>query len=59
MKEVIQNYRSQQKKGIAKGAGRDISELNALLKQFEQMSKMMKMVQFVRGLKANEYDAKF
>ena len=32
-------------KRIAKGAGRDISELNALLKQFEQMSKMMKMVQ--------------
>tara|TARA_B100000963_G_scaffold135063_1_gene117433 strand:- start:4804 stop:6132 length:1329 start_codon:yes stop_codon:yes gene_type:complete len=33
------------KKRIAKGAGRDISELNALLKQFQQMSKMMKMVQ--------------
>ena len=33
------------KKRIAKGSGRDISELNALLKQFEQMSKMMKMVQ--------------
>lgn len=33
------------KKRIAKGAGRDMSELNALLKQFEQMSKMMKMVQ--------------
>ena len=31
--------------GIAKGAGRDIQEINALLKQFEQMSKMMKMVQ--------------
>ena len=33
------------KKRIANGAGRDISEINALLKQFEQMSKMMKMVQ--------------
>lgn len=33
------------KKRIAKGAGRDIHEINALLKQFEQMSKMMKMVQ--------------
>ena len=33
------------KKRIAKGAGRDINEINALLKQFEQMSKMMKMVQ--------------
>ena len=33
------------KKRIAKGAGRDVQEINALLKQFEQMSKMMKMVQ--------------
>ncbi len=33
------------KKRIAKGAGRDLQEINALLKQFEQMSKMMKMVQ--------------
>ena len=33
------------KKRIARGAGRDIHEINALLKQFEQMSKMMKMVQ--------------
>ena len=33
------------KKIIAKGAGRDVQEINALLKQFEQMSKMMKMVQ--------------
>ena len=33
------------KKRIAKGAGRDIQEINALLKQFEQMSRMMKMVQ--------------
>ena len=33
------------KKRIAKGAGRNIQEINSLLKQFEQMSKMMKMVQ--------------
>ena len=33
------------KKRIAKGAGRDVNEINALLKQFEQMSKMMKMLQ--------------
>ena len=33
------------KKRIAKGAGRDIQEINSLFKQFEQMSKMMKMVQ--------------
>ena len=30
---------------IAKGAGRDISEVNQLIKQFGQMSKMMKMMQ--------------
>ncbi len=33
------------KKRIAKGAGLDIQELNKLLKQFEQMGKMMKMMQ--------------
>ena len=33
------------KKRIAKGAGRDVQEINALIKQFDQMSKMMKMVQ--------------
>ena len=33
------------KKRISKGAGREVQEINALLKQFEQMSKMMKMVQ--------------
>jgi|TARA_B100001093_G_scaffold41010_1_gene34949 signal recognition particle subunit SRP54 len=33
------------KKRIARGAGRDVQEINALIKQFEQMSKMMKMVQ--------------
>ena len=33
------------KKRISKGSGLDIQELNRLLKQFEQMSKMMKMMQ--------------
>jgi len=33
------------KKRIAKGAGRDVQEVNQLLKQFDQMSKMMKMMQ--------------
>ena len=33
------------KKRIAKGSGRDIQEVNQLMKQFEQMSKMMKMMQ--------------
>ena len=34
---------------IAKGAGRDISEVNQLIKQFGQMSKMMKMMQGGKG----------
>jgi signal recognition particle subunit SRP54 len=33
------------KKRIAKGAGRSVQEVNQLLKQFNQMSKMMKMMQ--------------
>jgi signal recognition particle subunit SRP54 len=34
---------------IAKGSGRDISEVNQLIKQFGQMSKMMKMMQGGKG----------
>ena len=30
---------------IAKGSGRKIEEVNQLMKQFDQMSKMMKMMQ--------------
>jgi signal recognition particle subunit SRP54 len=37
------------KNRIAKGAGRDISEVNQLIKQFNQMSKMMKMMQGGKG----------
>ncbi len=33
------------KKRIAKGAGRKLEDVNALMKQFEQMGKMMKMMQ--------------
>jgi len=33
------------KKRIAKGSGRSLQDINGLLKQFEQMSKMMKMMQ--------------
>ena len=33
------------KNRIAKGSGRNIAEVNQLLKQFDQMSKMMKMMQ--------------
>jgi len=36
---------SSRKKRIAKGAGRNIQEVNQLMKQFNQMSKMMKMMQ--------------
>ena len=37
------------KKRIAKGAGRDIQEVNQMIKQFHQMSKMMKMMQGGKG----------
>ena len=39
------------KKRIAKGSGRSIQDVNQLLKQFEQMSKMMKMMQGGGGKK--------
>lgn len=39
------------KKRIAKGSGRDVQEVNQLLKQFNQMSKMMKMMQGGGGKK--------
>jgi signal recognition particle subunit SRP54 len=32
------------RKRIAKGCGKDISEVNAFMKQFEQMREMMKMM---------------
>ncbi len=40
------------KKRIAKGAGVDISEVNKLVKQFEQMKKMMKQFSGMMGGKA-------
>jgi signal recognition particle subunit SRP54 len=39
------------KKRIAKGSGRDVQEVNQLLKQFDQMGKMMKMMQGSGGKK--------
>ena len=36
---------SSRKKRIAKGSGTTIQEVNQLMKQFNQMSKMMKMMQ--------------
>ena len=40
--EVLNTSRKQR---IAKGSGTDIAEVNRLIKQFDQMRKMMKMVQ--------------
>ncbi len=37
------------KKRIAKGSGKSITEVNQLLKQFNQMAKMMKMMQSGKG----------
>jgi len=37
------------KKRIAKGAGRDLAEVNQMIKQFHQMSKVMKMMQGGKG----------
>ncbi len=42
---------SSRKKRIAKGSGTTIQEVNQLMKQFEQMSKMMKMMQGGGGQK--------
>ncbi|MFJ1424736.1 signal recognition particle protein [Capnocytophaga canimorsus] len=39
------------KRRIARGSGRDVQEVNQLLKQFSQMSKMMKMMQGGGGKK--------
>ena len=39
------------KKRIAKGCGREVQDVNQLLKQFDQMSKMMKMMQGGGGKK--------
>ena len=35
---------------IAKGSGRPVSEVNRLMKQFEEMSKMMKQLKGMRGM---------
>ena len=40
---------SARKKRIAAGSGREISEVNKLIKDFSQMSKMMKMMQGSKG----------
>lgn len=40
---------AKRKQRIAKGSGTDIQQVNQLLKQFDQMSKMMKMLQGSKG----------
>lgn len=47
----------QRKKRIAKGSGRDIQEVNRLIKQFEQMQSMMK--QFSGAMKGKKGKFKF
>ena len=37
--------KASRKQRIAKGSGRSVEEVNRLLKQFEEMKKMMKMMQ--------------
>lgn len=44
---------SSRKKRIAKGCGMDISEINAFIKQFEQMRMMMKGMHDMKGLFGN------
>ena len=39
------------KKRIAEGSGVDISEVNKLLKEFDQMQKMMKRLQAKGGMR--------
>ena len=39
------------KKRIARGSGRDLAEVNQMIKQFHQMSKMMKMMQAGKAVK--------
>ena len=36
--------KASRKQRISKGCGRDVAEINRLLKQFEEMKKMMKMM---------------
>ena len=44
---------------IAKGSGKQIEEVNQLIKQFEQMSKMMKMMQAGKGKNIMQMMQKF
>ena len=48
---TIKQINANRKKRIAKGSGTSIQEVNQLMKQFNQMSKMMKMMQGGGGKK--------
>ncbi len=48
---VPSTINSSRKKRIAKGSGTDVQQVNQLMKQFDQMSKMMKMMQGGGGKK--------
>jgi len=47
---------TQRKNRIARGAGRKIEDVNQLMKQFEQMGKMMKVMQGPQGKQLNADD---
>ena len=50
----------QRKKRIAKGSGRDLQEVNRLIKQFEQMQVMMKQFSgMMKGKKGNKFKLPF
>jgi signal recognition particle subunit SRP54 len=48
---VPNTINASRKKRIAKGSGTSVQQINQLLKQFDQMSKMMKMMQGGGGKK--------
>ena len=50
-RSVPSNIDTNRKKRIAKGSGTSVQQINQLLKQFQQMSKMMKMMQGGGGKK--------
>ncbi|MEG0320504.1 MAG: signal recognition particle protein, partial [Niameybacter sp.] len=48
------------KKRIAAGSGRDLQEVNRLIKQFEQMQTMMKQFSgMMKGKKGNKFKLPF
>ena len=56
-KPTIINYSRKQR--VAKGSGTEISDVNLLLKQFEQMKKFFKQFSNKRGLFSRNMFSKF